>query len=322
MRVGLAYDAVADWAGERLDAEQLAEFDTEDTIEAIAAAIAARGHAVERIGRARALMPRLLSGERWDLVFNICEGLRGPAREALVPALLDEHDIPCTFSDAGVLALTLQKANTKRVVRDAGLPTAPFAVLDRAEAARSLALDLPVFVKPVAEGTGKGIGRNSLCRDAAALQREAAWIIARFGQPALVEAYLPGREFTVGILGTGAMAEVLGVMEITSAEIYGLQTKKHYEERVAYRLADDAEALAAGYVALAAWRALCCRDAGRVDLRSDAAGRPQFLEVNPLPGLHPRDSDLVILAGLAGHDHAWLIGRIMDCACTRLGLAW
>jgi D-alanine-D-alanine ligase len=319
MRIGMTYDLVADWASEGLDAEQLAEFDSETTIGAIATHLARRGHQVDRIGRARALIGRLHGGETWDLVFNVCEGLHGPGREALVPALLESVRVPCAFSDSLVLALTLHKGHTKRVVRDAGLPTAEFCLLDRPDTPIRLAY--PVFLKPVAEGTGKGIGPSSLCHTPREVQAEAAKLLARFAQPVLAESYLPGREFTVGIVGSGAHAQVVGVMEIDSAATYGFATKKDYAA-VRYRLADDAEGLAAAEVALAAWRALGCRDGGRVDLRSDADGRPMFLEVNPLPGLHPVDSDLVILAGLAGHDHGWLIDRIMESACARAGLRW
>lgn len=323
MRIGLSYDAAADWAADwaagGLDAEQLAEFDAEETVAAIAAHLAARGHAVERIGRARALLTRLGEGARWDIVFNICEGLHGPGREALVPALLEAHFIPFTFSDSLVCALTLHKGHTKRVVRDAGVPTADFQVLESEDAPADL--PLPLFVKPVAEGTGKGIGPASLCRTPAALREAVARLRTRFAQPVLVERFLPGREFTVGILGTGAAAQAIGVMEIASDATYGFATKKEYGA-VRYRLAEDAEGRQAGAVALAAWRVLGCRDAGRVDLRSDAAGRPQFLEVNPLAGLHPVDSDLVILCRLAGHDHAWLLDAIMQEAAARAGLAW
>ena len=150
------------------------------------------------------------------------------------------------------------------------------------------------------------------------LDRCVTDLLARFDQPVLVETYLPGREFTVGIIGEG---EAIGVMEIASPEVYGFDVKKHYE-RVRYWLAEDAEARQAGDAARAAWRVLGCRDAGRVDLRSDAAGRPMIMEINALPGLHPVDSDLVILAAKAGHDHAWLLDRIMRSACMRAGLPW
>lgn len=319
MKIGFTYDLAADWADEGLDAEQRAEFDGCETIDAVAGCLARRGHAVDRIGRARSLMARLLAGDRWDVVFNICEGLLGPGRESLAPALLEAFAVPCVFSDSLTLALALHKGHAKRVVRDAGLPTADFAVLDEADAPAGIGF--PVFAKPVGEGTGKGIGPGSLCRDAGELATAVRRLLDRFGQPTLVERYVPGREFTVGILGTGAAAEAIGVMEIDSATTYGFATKKDYAG-VRYRLADDAEARAAAGTALGAWRLLGCRDGGRVDLRSDAVGRPMFLEVNPLAGLHPVDSDLVILTRLAGHDYDWLIGCIMQSACARAGLRW
>lgn len=338
MHIGLCYDLAADWAAEGFDAEATAEFDRIETVEAVEAVLAPRGHEVTRIGRAQKLVQLLAEGARWDLVFNICEGLHGLGRESLVPALLDTYTVPYVFSDPEVLAVSLHKAHCKRVVRDAGVPTADFCVIEHP--AHTCELPWPVFVKPLAEGTGKGIGAASLCRSPDKLATEAGRIIARFNQPALVEAWLPGREFTVGVVGSGASARLLGVMEIRSEATYGLDTKKHFDrityrrnqdlEAVAvgstaslvYRLATDKEALAAGEAALTAWRVLGGHDGGRIDLRSDAAGRPMFLEANPLAGLHPTDSDLTIMACLAGHDHAWLLTEILDAACARLGLTW
>ena len=338
MHIGLCYDLAADWAAEGFDTEATAEFDRIETVEAIEAVLASRGHAVTRIGRAQQLVRRLADGERWDLVFNICEGLHGLGRESLVPALLDAHGVPYPFSDPEVLALSLHKAHCKRVVRDAGVPTADFRVIE--DPAQTCDLPWPVFVKPLAEGTGKGIGDASLCRSPEEFAATAGRIIARFNQPALAEAWLPGREFTVGLIGSGASARLLSVMEIVSNATYGLDMKKNYERvmyrqvpaleavavgpsiNIVYHLAADAEAVAAGEVALAAWRVLGGRDGGRIDLRSDAAGRPMFLEANPLAGLHPTDSDLTIMACLAGHDHAWLLTEIMDAACARMGLTW
>lgn len=319
MLIGMTYDSPGDWAGEIADAEQLAEFDAPITIDAIAAHLMRRGHHVERIGRATSLLARLQQHARWDLVFNICEGLLGPGREALVPAVLEAFAIPCVFSDSLVLAVALHKGHTKRIVRDAGLPTADFAVIEHP--AQPTGLPFPVFAKPVSEGTGKGISAASLCRTPAELQAVARDLLDKFRQPVLVETWLPGREFTVGIVGSGAHAEVVGTMEIASAATYGFATKKHYEA-VRYHLCDDAEARAAARVALDAWGVLGCRDGGRVDLRSDADGQPMFLEVNPLAGLHPVESDLVILARLAGRDHGWLLDRIMQSACARAGLVW
>ncbi len=264
----------------------------------------------------RQLGRRLAAGDRWECVFNICEGLNGIAREAQVPALLEAYDVRYVFSDPLTLSLALDKAMTKRVVRDCGVPTAPFAVIERREGLPSIDLPFPLFLKPVAEGSGKGIGVHSKVNDAHELQSVADDLLARFGQPVLVETYLPGREFTVGITGTGSAAEVLGVMEVlwtqnAAPHGYGYTNKEHFEDRMEYRLADDPEARAAGDVALAAWRVLRCRDGGRIDLRSTQDGEPQFIEVNPLAGLNPERSDLVFIARFKGLSYTDLIGRIM-----------
>lgn len=322
MRLGITFDLAATWAAEGLAPEDLAEFDAPETIAAIEDFLTARGHEAVRIGRARELVGRLAQGERWDLVFNICEGRGGSGREALAPALLDAYGVPYTFAGPLVLALALDKALTKRVWRDAGLPTAPFAVLADATDAARVELAYPLFAKPVAEGTGKGIGATSLCRNPDELTATGARLLARFEQSVLVEPWLPGREFTVGVLGAGASARVLGVMEVVAPAPYGFDIKKHYEGRVSYRLVDDPEAREAARAALAAWRVLGGRDGGRVDLKSDAAGRPMLLEANPLAGLHPVDSDLVIIARLAGHSYEWLLEEICAAAAARAELPW
>ncbi len=153
----------------------------------------------------------------------------------------------------------------------------------------------------------------------------ASALIARFDQPVICETYLPGREFTVGILGTGETAHVIGVMEIAvrpevADRIYSFENKERCEECVIYQLTDDAEARRAGEIALQCYRALDCRDAGRVDLKSDAAGVPQFLELNPIAGLHPSHSDLPMIATQSGLGYDGLIGGIIDAAAERLGI--
>ena len=164
MLVGLTYDLKADYLALGVSPEDAAEFDKEETIAGFEAALRELGYETARVGHARALVKRLEAGDRWDLVFNICEGLRGVAREAQVPAILDLYGVPYVFSDPLVLALTLHKGLTKRVVRDAGVPTSDFCVYETAEDLEGLRFDAPFFVKPVAEGTGKEIGRAS-CRE-------------------------------------------------------------------------------------------------------------------------------------------------------------
>lgn len=327
MRIGLTYDLRDDYrALGGFSEEALAEFDSAETIDALDGAIRACGHATHRIGHIKALAARLVAGERWDLVFNIAEGVAGRSREAQVPALLEAFDVPYVFSDPLTQAAGLDKAVAKRLVRDAGVKTAPFEVVTDAAEAWACALPFPVFAKPVAEGTGKGCTPASRAADPEALATTTQALVARFRQPVIVETFLPGREFTVGIVGNGAGARVIGVLEIVlragaDAGVYSFDNKELCETRVEYRLADHAEARAAGDAALAAYNALDCRDAARVDLRSDAAGVPQFLEVNTLPGLHPSHSDLPILAAQAGMSYRQLIGTILDAACARLGIA-
>jgi D-alanine-D-alanine ligase len=149
-------------------------------------------------------------------------------------------------------------------------------------------------------------------------------VIGRYGQPALIERYLPGREFTVGIVGNGDDARVLGVCEIllkanAEANVYSLHNEELSEELVTYAPADDCEARLAGTLALATYRALECRDAARIDFRSDANGEPYFLEANPLAGLNPWHSDLPILAAQNGIDFVTLIGMVLDAGLARYG---
>jgi len=326
MLIGLTYDLRSDYLALGFSLEETAEFDKEETIAGIECALRELGYETDRIGHAKALVRRLEAGDRWDLVFNICEGLLGVAREAQVPALLDLYGVPYVFSDPLVLALTLHKGMTKRVVRDAGVPTCDFCVYETAEDLADLRFGAPFFVKPVAEGTGKGCSAKSIVRDRAELAAACGDLVARFRQPALIEPYLAGREFTVGITGTGRQAQVVGSMEIvllSNAEkgVYSYENKGHYEDRVVYPATDPAHdpvAAAAEGVSLAAWRALGCRDGGRVDIRCDAGQNPMFLEVNPLAGLNPKDSDLPILARKAGVSYTELFGRIMASAVARV----
>lgn len=322
MRIGVAYDLRADYLALGMSEEDTAEFDSEITIDAICDALAGLGFTPVRIGNVKKLTEALARGERWDGVFNFCEGLKGVSREAQVPALLEVYDIPYVFSDPLTSALTLDKAMTKRVVRDCGVPTVDFAVIEKIEDARKIELPFPLFLKPVAEGSGKGVNAKSKVDDRAALESGAAELLARFNQPVLVETFLPGREFTVAITGTGADAEVLGVSEITQignyvGHGYGFENKEIWEDKVSIIPADEASANAAGDVALAAWRCLRCRDGGRVDIRNDARGLPHFIEVNPLAGLRPEYSDMCFIARFKNVSYEELIGKIMNSFLKR-----
>jgi D-alanine-D-alanine ligase len=321
VRIGFTYDLRDDYLREGYTEEETAELDAAETIGAIEAALTSLGHAVDRIGGATSLTTRLARGDRWDLVFNYAEGLFGFAREAQVPAMLDAFRIPYTFSDGLVMALTLHKGMTKHVVRGLGIPTPDFDVVASDADAARVSLPFPLFVKPVASGSSIGVTADSYVTDRAALESAIRDLVARYRQPVIVESFLPGRELTVGIAGTGARARVLGVLEIAlaagaEAHGYSYANKKHVH--ATYRIANDAVAAQAADIALRAWIGLGCRDLGRVDCRSDRDGRPQFLEVNPLAGLHPVLGDIVILAGFVGVSYMRLIESIVESACERL----
>jgi D-alanine-D-alanine ligase len=326
MHIGLTYDLRSEYLAAGFGEEETAEFDREETVAALEAAIRANGHSTDRIGQAKSLMARLVRGDRWDLVFNISEGMYGIAREAQVPTILDVYDLAYTFSDPLVMALTLHKGLTKTAVRAAGVPTPQFALVESPGDADKVDLPLPLFAKPVAEGTGKGVSPTSKITDRAALRPVCAALLERFKQPVLVETYLPGREFTVGLIGTGEHARALGTLEIVllagaEADAYSYVNKERCEELVEYRLVrarDDTQVREAERVALQAWQALGCRDAGRVDLRCDAGGAPSFIEVNPLSGLHPSHSDLPMLCTAIGMPYEQLIGEIIESAAKRV----
>ena len=322
MRIGLTYDLRSAYLAAGFGDEETAEFDRESTIDAIESALQELGHQTERIGHLPDLMARLIGGGSWDLVFNTAEGLRGFGRESEVPALLDAFGIAYTFSDPLVSALTLHKGMAKHVLRDLGVPTTEFRVVASDAEARAVDLPFPLFVKPVAEGTAKGIDGRSLVETMPELVARCRLVREQHAQPALVEPFLPGREFTTGITGTGARARVLGTLEVVlrdgaESHCYSYLNKEHCEELCEYRLAGGPLAEECERVALQAWRGLGARDAGRVDLRLDAGGRAQVLELNPLPGLHPEHSDLPILCTAVGLPYVELIGAIVASAAER-----
>nr|MDZ8018047.1 D-alanine--D-alanine ligase [Nostoc sp. SerVER01] len=325
--IGLCYDLKADYLQGGFNADEVMEFDDEETIIGLEDALFELGHQVERIGNGRELAVRLAKGDRWNLVFNIAEGLKGRSREAQVPAVCELFAQPYTFSDPLTCALTLDKALAKRLVRDRGLPTAHFEVVNSTAQAQNLSLPLPLFLKPVAEGSSKGVTGRSFVKEREELVTRYELLRKQFQQPVLVETFLPGREVTVGIIGNGSNSRVIGVMEVmftdrAETSAYTTLNKDEYLERVSYRLLIDPEPLAAQarQLALDAYYTLDCRDAARVDMRCDANGVLQFLEINPLPGLHHIRSDLPIMGRLAGMSYTEIIAAIVESAWQRYEL--
>jgi D-alanine-D-alanine ligase len=319
MKIGFTYDLRDDYQGLGLSTEQISEFDTLETITSLKDTIATLGHQVVMIGHVKNLAQRLVKGERWDLVFNVAEGLNGLAREAQVPTLLDIYQIPYTFSSPDVMINTLNKSIAKLIVREAGVATPEFLVVRSIADVAKVSLHFPVFAKPLAEGTGKGISANSYIKNKQELKLVCQKLLQEFQQPVLVETFLSGREFTVGFLGNDDECQAIGALEVIiknaqEGACHSYTNKENCEELVEYKLAIDAVAQKAIVLAKNAWQALGCKDAGRIDVRCDDKGKPYFLEANPLAGLHPTHSDLPILATQAGISYQRLIGGIIEAA--------
>jgi len=323
MRIGLCYDLRDEYLARGYGEEETAEFDRLETIECIEAELRALGHTTERIGMIQQLAACLVAGQRWDLVFNVAEGLRGVGRESQVPALLDAYGIEYTFSDPLVSALTLHKGMTKHVLRSLAIPTTPFALVEKDADLASIDFDFPVFAKPVAEGTAKGIDGSSKITSREQLAARCRHIVDTYHQAALVEPYLSGREFTTSLVGTGEEARVIGTLEIAlrdgaEPDAYTYVNKERCEDLIHYFPADVDSARRCAEISLRVWRGLGCRDGGRVDLREDSRGRLQVLEVNPLPGMHPMHSDLPMTCTAVGMSYRDLIAAIVASASTRI----
>lgn len=323
MLVGITFDLKSEYVKQGFTEEEAAEFDKEDTIIAIDETLQSLGYNTERIGNVKQLAKALVAGKKWDIVFNICEGMYGIGREAQVPALLDAYHIPYVFSNPLVLSLTLNKGMTKRVLRDAGIPTPDFFVVKSESDIEKINLKFPLFAKPIAEGTGKGINANSIISDKNQLKDVCKELLRKFKQPVLVERFLSGREFTVGIVGTGESAKCTGVMEIhlnskAEKDVYSYTNKDEYVERVTYSLATGEISQQCEKVSLDAWNLLECEDGGRVDVRCDDDGIPNFIEVNPLAGMHPIHSDLPMLSGFNKISYKELMKMIMDSAIKKV----
>jgi D-alanine--D-alanine ligase len=320
LRVGLTYNLRR--VGLR-EGDSEAEFDAESTIDALAQAIRADGHEVFPCEATRAL-PRTLAELSPDLVFNIAEGQRGMNREAQVPALCELLGIEYTGSDAACMAISLNKATAKQLVASAGVRTPSFAVLRSGREPLPAAFAYPAIVKPLAEGSSKGILGKEVVADERALREVTRSLLERYRQPVLAEAYLPGREFTVALLGEDE-PRVLPIMEIVFTDkaerfpIYSFDAK--FESRGVENVVpcDVPQPLyrALERTARASFAALGCRDIARVDLRLDADGQVHFIECNPLPGMTPDFSDLCMMARAEGMAYQPLVHEIMAPALRR-----
>ncbi len=303
------------------------ELDSEQTVAAITSALRGAGHEVTFLEGDRNLYHKLQRGG-FDIAFNICEGHQGDARESQVPAILEMLGIPYTGSKVLCLALTLDKPMAKRILAYHGLPTPRFQVFETSYGAVNSELRYPLFVKPTGEGTGIGISARSVVRSEGELRRQLRWLLGTYGEPALVEEYIEGREITVGVLGNEQLY-VLPPLEIDLSlcppEENGIYTGRIKSELpnapryVCPAPLTDAQVADLSRLAVAAFRALDCLDMARVDFKLDGheQEKPYILEINPLPGLSPGVSDLVFEAEAVGMSHAELINAILNTALSR-----
>lgn len=320
MKVGLTFDLRSWYLDRGYSMDETAEFDKQETVDALENSLKLMGHETEPVGNAFQLIEALAAGKRWDLIFNIAEGLYGDGRESVVPAILDQYKIPYVFSGPVIMGLSLNKHLAKLIVSAAGVPVSQGILISELSDLEKVRMDFPLFVKPVSEGTGKGITDKSLVKNASELEKMVSWILDEFRQPALVEEYLPGREFTVGVVGYGDDAVAIGGMEVicTNNLPYSVEVKENYENYCTYKPLDADISDECKSVALMAWKALDAVDAGRIDVKADRNGRICFIEANPLAGLNPIHSDLPMLARMYGIDYQTLMTMIMEAAIKRI----
>ncbi|WP_428269544.1 D-alanine--D-alanine ligase family protein [Haliangium sp.] len=323
IRVGFTYNVKRDSSDPTNDDQ--AEWDPPETIIAISNALARQGHIVVHL-EATPDLPRVLAEADVDLIFNIAEGVEGRNREAQVPALCELLNIPYTGSDSATLAIALDKALCKKVLMQHDILTPKFQVMETGRERLDPALCFPLIVKPNAEGSSKGIGNTNVVDDEESLRAAVRSVLNRYRQPAIIEEYISGREFTVGLLGD-KRPRVLPAMEIRFKDptvqrpVYDFVVKQAWEQHVYYECPaklTDTERKNIEKIARDTFWALDCRDVARADLRMDDDGRIYVLEVNPLPGLTPGYSDLVLISQAAGMDYDQLMAEIMLGGLRRL----
>ena len=307
------------------------EFDSPRTIQAIADALRAAGHHVYPVEAGQHLL-RWFQAHRVDLVFNIAEGLAGEARESRVPAILDFLDIPYTGSGVLSLALSLDKAKAKWLFQSTGIPTPAFQLLTTPELPLDPALRFPLIVKPNREGSSKGIWASSVARDPKHLAAQIRRVFEQYDQPVLVEEFVEGIELTVGILGDAPLPVLeidFSTCEGSGESFYSWRMKEFQGDREQHltqafwcpaRLGPSAMA-AVQATALRAHQALDCRDFSRVDIRLSRDGIPYILEINPLPGLDPEESNYPRMARAAGIEYMALINGLVDRVAARTAVA-
>jgi D-alanine-D-alanine ligase len=307
------------------------EFDSPKTIDTIVQGLRAYGHTVHLV-EATSDLPQWFLTHAVDIVFNIAEGIHGEHRESQVPAILESLGVPFTGSNSVTLALALDKAKTKQILASEGIPTPPWQLFPTPGTPLNRRLEFPLIIKPNREGSSKGIWRESVVGDEASLRQQVTRVYERYHQEVLVEEFVDGVELTVGVIG----GDALPILEIdfapcqTSGEFFYSWRMKEFQGNTSMGLApalycparlDGPTTARVQAVALRAHCALGCVDFSRTDIRLHADGTPFVLEVNPLPGLSPWDSNFPVMTTAAGISHEALIQRIVELAMARYSQA-
>jgi D-alanine-D-alanine ligase len=316
-------------------ADTYAEWDTEETILAVKTALELNHDVVLIEANEEAYLKLLCS--RPDIVFNISEGMRGPSREAQIPAILEMLGIPYTGSDPITLGICLDKSRAKEILAYYRIPTPPFTVIDSVDQVTNFESFLPCIVKPLHEGSSKGIFNSSVVYTNEQLRRQVGRIFFEYEEPAIVEKFLTGREFTVGVLGNGQDVQILPVVEIRFDSlpdgvnpIYSYEAKWIWDSldnpldvhecpaKITPKLQREIETICRD-----TYRVLRCRDWCRIDIRLDEDGHPYILELNPLPGILPNPNEHSCFpqaARVAGIDYPTMINIVLEASIKRYGL--
>ncbi|MFH0806887.1 MAG: ATP-grasp domain-containing protein [Elusimicrobiota bacterium] len=329
LKIGFTYDAKNDYKLESDDPpDKYAEFDSEETIQEITSALKTSGHNIIRIGNTKKLVENLHKGEKWDLVFNICEGVKGRNRESQAPAIFELYDIPYSGSDAASMALTLDKTLAKKILHYHNLKTPNFICVNSTDelSPKKFKLRFPLIVKPSIEGTSKGISKESFCTNFTKLKKRVEWLLTNYKQPALIEEFIVGYEFTVPIIGNNP-GKVLPIVQTaisgktdlgedfyTQARVDSTDIKYLCPAEIDKELEEKINALV-----LDSYKVLGCTDLSRIDIRVDYTDEPYFLECNPLPNIGKIDV-FPLVAKAMGITYEQLLCQILDSALKRYNL--
>lgn len=331
MKIGITYNLKDEILPEAiLDGESMEEFDSPKTIDALIGVFERNGYEAVRLGGGIGIIDKIKS-ESVDFVFNISEGYNGRNRESHIPSMLEAMRIPYSGSDPLTLGISLDKAVSKAILSQAGIPTPAYRVAVTVDDIRAIenTLSWPVITKPAWDGSSKGIYRSSKASNASELKGNVKFLLDKYPvQPVLVEEYIEGREVTVGVIGNNP-PRILGLMEIVDKKdpgkdfFYSIEVKRDWKNLVDYISPPELDTVLDNHIkhyALAAFKAFGCKDIARMDFRISKEARPMLLEINALPGLSPEYSDIVIMSEKIGIPHDALVMNILNAALSRYNL--